>query len=65
MEIYTAKAVDLTGTITASDDVLDNTDFYEGAFQSYFIGVNTILIIAVLGHMILIHQLILSLTMGI
>ena len=36
VEIYTAKAVDLTGTITASDDVLDNTDFYEGAFQSYF-----------------------------
>ena len=36
VEIYTAKAVDLTGTITASDDVLDNNDFYEGAFQSYF-----------------------------
>ena len=36
VEIYTAKAVDLTGTISASDDVLDNTDFYEGAFQSYF-----------------------------
>ena len=36
VEIYTAKAFDLTGTITASDDVLDNTDFYEGAFQSYF-----------------------------
>ena len=36
VEIYSAKAVDLTGTITASDDVLDNTDFYEGAFQSYF-----------------------------
>ena len=26
----------MTGTVTASDDVLDNTDFYEGAFQSYF-----------------------------
>ena len=36
VQIYTAKAVDLTGTITAADDVLDNTDFYEGAFQSYF-----------------------------
>jgi len=37
VQIYTAKAVDLTGTIIASDDVLDNTDFYEGLFQSYFI----------------------------
>ena len=36
VEIYTAQAVDLTGTIKASDDVLDNSDFYEGAFQSYF-----------------------------
>ena len=36
VELYTAKAVDLTGAISASDDVLDNTDFYEGAFQSYF-----------------------------
>ena len=36
VEIYTAKAVDLTGTISAVDDVLDNSDFYEGAFQSYF-----------------------------
>ena len=36
IEIYTAQAVDLTGTIKASDDVLDNSDFYEGAFQSYF-----------------------------
>ena len=34
--IYTAKAVDLTGTITAIDDVLDNNDFYKGLFQSYF-----------------------------
>ena len=31
------KALDLTGTIVASDDVLDNTDFYEGLFQSYFV----------------------------
>jgi hypothetical protein len=37
VQIYTAKAVDLTGTIIAADDVLDNTDFYEGLFQSYFI----------------------------
>ena len=36
VEIYTAKAVDLTGAIIASDDVIDNSDFYEGAFQSYF-----------------------------
>ena len=36
VEIYTAKAVDLTGAIQATDDVIDNTDFYEGAFQSYF-----------------------------
>jgi len=35
---YTAKAVDLTGTISAPDDVLDRTDFYEGAFESYLIG---------------------------
>lgn len=37
VQIYTAKAVDLTGTIIAPDDVLDNTDFYDGLFQSYFI----------------------------
>ena len=36
VQIYTAKAIDLTGTISAADDVIDNTDFYEGAFQSYF-----------------------------
>ena len=36
VQIYTAKAIDLTGTISATDDVIDNTDFYEGAFQSYF-----------------------------
>ena len=35
--IYTIKAIDLTGTITAEDDVLDNTDFYEGMLQSYFV----------------------------
>lgn len=38
--IYTMKALDLTGTIVASDDVLDNTDFYEGLFQSYFVWVD-------------------------
>ena len=37
VQIYTAKAIDLTGAIIAPDDVLDNTDFYEGLFQSYFI----------------------------
>ena len=37
VQVYTAKAVDLTGTIKATDDVLDNTDFYEGLFQSYFL----------------------------
>ena len=35
--IYTVKAIDLTGTIIAADDVIDNTDFYEGMLQSYFI----------------------------
>ena len=35
--IYTIKAIDLTGTITAEDDVIDNTDFYEGMLQSYFV----------------------------
>ena len=37
VDIYTAKVVDLTGTVFADDDVLDNTDFYKGALQSYFI----------------------------
>lgn len=36
VQVYTAKAIDLTGTITAEDDVTDNTDFYEGLFQSSF-----------------------------
>ena len=36
VRIYTLKAIDLTGTISAPDDVLDNTDFYEGLFQTYF-----------------------------
>ncbi|MDA7709742.1 Ig-like domain-containing protein [Gammaproteobacteria bacterium] len=37
VDIYTAKAVDLTGTVIATDDVIDNTDFYKGIFQSYFV----------------------------
>ena len=37
VQIYTAKAIDLTRTITAPDDVSNNTDFYDGLFQSYFI----------------------------
>ena len=37
VQIYTLKVIDLTGTISAPDDVLDNTDFYEGLFQSYFV----------------------------
>ena len=36
VQIYTVKAVDLTGTIIATDDVMDHTDFYGGLFQSYF-----------------------------
>ena len=36
VKIYTAKAVDLTGTITAEDDVMDHDDFYKGLFQSTF-----------------------------
>ena len=36
VQIYTAKAIDLTGTIIATDDVMDHTDFYDGLFQSYF-----------------------------
>jgi hypothetical protein len=37
VDIYTVKAVDLTGTVIAADDVIDNTDFYKGIFQSYFV----------------------------
>jgi len=36
VRIYTAQVEDLTGTITATDDVMDHTDFYEGLFQSSF-----------------------------
>ena len=34
--IYTAKAIDLTGTITATDDVTNHDDFYKGLFQTSF-----------------------------
>jgi hypothetical protein len=30
---YTARAIDLTGTISAPDNILDFEDFYEGLFQ--------------------------------
>ena len=36
VQIYTAKAIDLTGTITAEDDVTNHDDFYEGLLQSSF-----------------------------
>ena len=36
VQIYTAKAIDLTGTITAEDDVTNHDDFYEGLLQSRF-----------------------------
>ena len=36
IEFYTAKAIDLSGTISVDDDITDYNDFYEGAFQSYF-----------------------------
>ena len=36
VKIYTAKAIDLTGTITAEDDVTNHNDFYEGLLQSSF-----------------------------
>ena len=34
--IYTWKVDDLTGTVTAPDDVTDVNDFYEGLFNSDF-----------------------------
>ena len=37
VQIYTAKAIDLTGTITAEDDVTNHDDFYEGLLQSSFL----------------------------
>ena len=37
VEIYTWRAVDLTGYVTAPDSVTDDNDFYEGLFNSSFI----------------------------
>ena len=37
VEIYTWRAVDLTGYVTAPDSVTDDSDFYEGLFNSSFI----------------------------
>jgi hypothetical protein len=37
LEIYTWRAVDLTGYVTAPDSVTDDSDFYEGLFNSSFI----------------------------
>ncbi len=37
VEIYTWRAVDLTGFVTAPDNVTDDDDFYEGLFNSSFI----------------------------
>ena len=39
VQIYTARAVDLTGTITAEDDVMNHDDFMKGCFKQVFIGV--------------------------
>tara|TARA_E500000331_G_scaffold79927_1_gene75561 strand:- start:588 stop:2636 length:2049 start_codon:yes stop_codon:yes gene_type:complete len=37
VEVYTWRAVDLTGYVTAPDDVNNHDDFYEGLFNSSFI----------------------------
>ena len=36
VEIYTWRAVDLTGFITAPDSITDDNDFYEGLFNTSF-----------------------------
>ena len=36
VQIYTWRVDDLTGTVTAPDDVTNNDDFYEGLFNSDF-----------------------------
>ena len=36
VKIYTWRVEDLSGTVTAPDDVLNNDDFYEGLFNSSF-----------------------------
>ena len=40
VEIYTWRAVDLTGYVTAPDNVNDDSDFYEGLFNSPFIWID-------------------------
>ena len=41
IKIYTWRANDLTGTVTAPDDVTDIDDFYEGLFNSDFYWVDS------------------------
>ena len=41
VRIYTYKGIDLTGTIIASDDPMNNNDFYRGIMQSSFIWVDS------------------------
>ena len=36
VQVYTWRVYDLTGTVTAPDDVTDVNDFYEGLFNSDF-----------------------------
>ena len=36
VKVYTWRVDDLTGTVTAPDDVTNTEDFYEGLFNSYF-----------------------------
>ena len=36
VKVYTWRVDDLTGTVTAPDDVTDTDDFYEGLFNSDF-----------------------------
>ena len=36
VKVYTWRVVDLTGTVSAPDDVTDTEDFYEGLFNSDF-----------------------------
>lgn len=40
VEVYTWRAVDLTGYVTAPDNVNDDSDFYEGLFNSSFIWID-------------------------
>ena len=36
VKVYTWRVDDLSGTVKAPDDVLDNEDFYEGLFNTDF-----------------------------